>query len=71
MQFTDYSRLEEKAYRVVNLLAACDLLARAGISDNADTSFLAAHIAQPVLRIDHVTDFLNPLPVETLAFEAT
>lgn len=69
VQFTDCSRLEQKVDRMINLLADCDLAACAGIAANADTSFLAAHLARPVLRIDRATEFLKPLPLETLALE--
>jgi len=32
-----------------------------------DTSFLAAHLARPVLQMDDAKEFLAPLPIETLA----
>ena len=34
-----------------------------------DTSFLAAHLAKPVLQVDDAQKFLAPLPIETLAIE--
>jgi protein ImuB len=59
--------LREKIERTIDLLARCDLVARAGIAKNPDTSFLAAHLASPVLEIDEASEFLAPLPIETLA----
>jgi protein ImuB len=58
--------LHEKLERVITALARCDLTAQAGIADNPDTSFLAARLAQPVLQIDRASEFLDPLPIETL-----
>jgi hypothetical protein len=52
------------------LRAHCDLGARAGIAQNPDASFLAAHRAEPVLEIREAKKFLAPLPIETLAVEA-
>jgi hypothetical protein len=51
------------------LLAHCDLVARAGIAQNPDASFLAAHRAEPVLEIKEAKKFLAPLPIETVAVE--
>jgi protein ImuB len=59
--------LREKLERAVAGLARCDLVARAGLAKNPDASFLAAHLADPVLQIDQVNEFLAPLPIETLA----
>jgi len=67
VQFTQPHRLTEKVQRVIDSLARCDLVARAGIANNADASFLAAHLAQPVLQIETATEFFAPLPIETLA----
>jgi hypothetical protein len=55
---------------VIDLLAHCDLVARAGIAQNPDASFLAAHRAQAVLEIKEAKKFLAPLPIETVAVEA-
>jgi protein ImuB len=63
-------RLSEKLQNVVDLLAHCDLVARAGIAQNPDASFLAAHRAEPVLEIKEAKKFLAPLPIETVAVEA-
>jgi protein ImuB len=58
--------LREKMERTIDSLACCDLVARAGLAKNPDTSFLAAHLAEPVLQINEATEFLAPLPIETL-----
>jgi hypothetical protein len=56
-----------KLSRVIEQLAKCQITAQAGIAHLADTSFLAAHLARPVLQIDDTKEFLAPLPIETLA----
>jgi nucleotidyltransferase/DNA polymerase involved in DNA repair len=63
-------RLRQKLRHVIDLLARCDLVARAGIAQNADASFLAAHRAEPVLEVKEAKEFLAPLPIETLTVEA-
>ena len=70
VQFMQRIRLNEKLQNVIDLLAHCDLVARAGIAQNPDASFLAAHRAEPVLGIKEAKRFLAPLPIETLAVEA-
>src|SRR5207245_7216293 len=70
VQFMQPTRLSEKLQNVIDLLAHCDLVARAGIAQNPDASFLAAHRAEPVLGIKEAKRFLAPLPIETLAVEA-
>jgi len=59
-------RLREKLRQVIGSLARCDVIARAGIAQNPDASFLAAHRAEPVLEIKEAKKFLAPLPIETL-----
>jgi protein ImuB len=76
IQFTDNRNLSEKARhgesvlwrisRVIQQLAECDIAAQAAIAPTPDTSFLAAHLARPVLQIDDAREFLAPLPIETL-----
>jgi nucleotidyltransferase/DNA polymerase involved in DNA repair len=56
-----------KVFRVINQLAECDVIAQAGLSQTPDTSFLAAHLARPVLEIKEPKKFLAPLPIDTLA----
>jgi len=76
IQFTDNRNLSEKARhgesvlwrisRVIQQLAQCDIAAQAAIAPTPDSSFLAAHLARPVLQIDDAKEFLAPLPIETL-----
>jgi hypothetical protein len=67
IQFTDNRNLLEKVSRVVEQLKDGEIAAQAGIADKPDTSFLAAHLAQPVIQVDNAKTFLAPLPIETLA----
>lgn len=67
IQFTDNRDLTRKVSRVIDQLKVCGITAQAGIAHLPDTSFLAAHLARPVLEIDSVEKFLAPLPLETLA----
>src|SRR5437588_10502360 len=68
VQFTDNRDLTAKISRVIAKLAKCEIQAQAGVASLPDTSFLAAHLARPVLQIDEPKEFLAPLPIETLAF---
>lgn len=70
VQFMGQIELKKKLEHVIHLLARCDLTARAGIAQNPDASFLAAHLANPVLQVDETEQFLAPLPIETLAIDA-
>lgn len=67
VQFTDQRNLAEKVERVIARLAESEIIAQGGIADGPDTSFLAAHLAKPVLHIDNAKEFLALLPIETLA----
>ncbi len=67
VQFTDGKNLLAKVARIVEQLRGSDIHAQAGIAQTPDASFLAAHLAQPVLQVDDTKDFLAPLPIETLA----
>ena len=69
IQFTDDRNLVAKLGRVIERLGKCEITAQAGIARLPDASFLAAHLARPVLRIDDAQEFLAPLPIETLAIE--
>ena len=71
VQLMQPTHLTEKLQSVIDLLARCDLVAGAGIAENPDASFLAAHLAEPVLEIKEAKEFLAPLPIETLGVEAT
>jgi protein ImuB len=66
IQFTDNRNLNEKVSRVIQQLAECEIRGQAAIAPTPDTSFLAAHLARPVLQIDDAREFLTPLPIETL-----
>jgi protein ImuB len=70
VQFTDHRHLQAKVVRVIKQLAKCEIRAQAGITATPDTSFLAAHLARPVLHIENVKEFLAPLPVETLGISS-
>jgi protein ImuB len=57
--------------RVIEQLAECEIAAQAAIAPAPDISFLAAHLARPVLQIENAKEFLAPLPIETLATSST
>ena len=57
-----------KVSRVIEKLNHCGITAQAGIAPLPDASFFAAHLARPVLHVEKVKDFLDPLPIETLTF---
>jgi hypothetical protein len=56
-----------KVSYVVEQLAESEIVAQAGIAPTPDASFLAAHLARPVLQIDNASEFLAALPIEVLA----
>jgi nucleotidyltransferase/DNA polymerase involved in DNA repair len=63
----DCPDLSAKVCRVIDQLHECEICAQAAIAPTPDTSFLAAHLARPVLQIENAKEFLAPLPTETLA----
>ena len=67
VQFTDARNLGTKVTRVIEQLADFEIVAHAGIAPTPDASFLAAHLAKPVLQIENASEFLAALPIETLA----
>jgi hypothetical protein len=67
VQFTDIRNVATKVSYVVEQLADSELVAQAGIAPTPDASFLAAHLARPVLQIDNASEFLAALPIEVLA----
>jgi chorismate mutase len=67
IQFTDNRDVASKLSQVIEQLAECEITARGGIASTPDASFLAAHLARPVLEIEEAKEFLAPLPIETLA----
>ena len=60
------SQSHDNVLRVIEQLAECEILAQAGIAVTPDTSFLAAHLAKPVLQIENAKEFLALLPIEVL-----
>jgi hypothetical protein len=60
------SQCYDQVAHVIEQLGKCEIWAQAGIAVTADTSFLAAHLAQPVLQIENAKEFLAPLPIEVL-----
>ena len=71
VQFTDCRNLSEKVCRVLEQLAECEIRGQASIAPTPDSSFLAAHLARPMLQIENAKEFLGPLSIETLAMAAT
>jgi len=67
IKFTDDRSLSDKVSEIITRLGQLQILAQAGIASAPDTSFLAAHLAKPVLQVDDAKKFLAPLPIETLA----
>jgi protein ImuB len=67
VQFTDTRNLTAKVSCVVEQLTDSEIVAQAGIAPTPDASFLAAHLAKPVLQIDNASEFLAALPIEVLA----
>lgn len=67
VQFTDSRNLGHNVTRVIEQLAEAEMVGQAGIAPTPDASYLAAHLAKPVLQIDDVNEFFAPLPIETLA----
>jgi nucleotidyltransferase/DNA polymerase involved in DNA repair len=67
VQFTDPKNVAIKVTHVIEQLADSEIAAQAGIAPTPDTSFLAAHLASPVLQIDDSREFLAALPIEVLA----
>ena len=70
VQFTDCRNLSEKVCRVIEQLSECDICAQAAVAPTPDSSFLAAHLARPMLEIENAKEFLARLPIETLAVTA-
>src|SRR5688572_3621110 len=69
VQFTDTKHLATKVTEVVAQLAESGIIAQAGIAPTPDASFLAAHLATPVLEVGDSTQFLAALPIEVLAID--
>jgi nucleotidyltransferase/DNA polymerase involved in DNA repair len=67
VQFTETRNVAAKVAQVVEQLEMSEIIAQAGLAPTPDASFLAAHLARPVLEIDDATEFLAALPIEVLA----
>jgi len=67
VQFTDTRNVMAKVSYVVEQLGDSEIVAQAGIAPTPDASFLAAHLARPVLQIDNAGEFLAALPIEVQA----
>ena len=67
VQFTDARNVGTKVTSMIEQLADFEIIAHAGIAPTPDASFLAAHLAKPVLQIEDASEFLAALPIETLA----
>lgn len=67
IQFTDPKNPTVRVTEVIAQLAVSEIIAQAGIAPTPDASFLAAHLARPVLQVDDSTEFLAALPIEVLA----
>ena len=67
VQFTDCRNLRENVELMIEQLAQCEICAQAAVAPTSDISFLAAHLARPVLQIENEKECLAPLPIETLA----
>ena len=62
VQFTDAKNLRQKMERVIGQLSEAEIAAQGGIAPTPETSFLAAHLAKPVLEIEDASEFLAALP---------
>jgi protein ImuB len=71
VQFMNCRNLREKVWCVIEQLLECRICAQAAVAPTPDISFLAAHLARPVLQIENAKEFLAPLPIETLAMAGT
>jgi len=67
VEFTDTRNLSGKVSKAIAGLADVEIVAQAGIAPHPDASFLAAHLAEPVLQIKDAGEFLAALPIEVLA----
>ena len=66
VHFTDGRNLLEKTSSVIQQLTESEIIAQAGLGPTPDISFLAAHMAKPILQVDNASQFLSHLPIETL-----
>ena len=67
VQFHDNRDLKTKVEELVEHLSRSDVTAQAGIAPEPDSSFLAAHLARPVLHITDPKQYFAPLSIDILA----
>jgi hypothetical protein len=67
VEFTDPRNIAVKTATVVRQLTDSEITIQAGIAPTPDASFLAAHLAKPLLQIQDAREFLAELPIEVLA----
>ena len=67
VQFTNQKNILRKVENVLLQLEEIGINAQGAIAPTSDASFLAAHLARPILQVDDAKDFLTPLPIEILA----
>jgi len=70
IQFTDTENPGFRITRVITQLREAEIVAQAGIAATPNASFLAAHLAKPILQIENTDHFLAALPLETLTMLA-
>ena len=66
VQFMDDRNRRIPISKVIGQFECCGISARAGIGPTPDVSYLAAHMADPLLEVKDAGDFLAPLPLEVL-----
>jgi hypothetical protein len=66
IEFSQTRRMEKNLERVIADLFAMRIRARAGMAHTPDASLLAAHMANPVLKLGDTKTFLASLPLEAL-----
>jgi protein ImuB len=67
VQFSRLDNLCQKVTSIISRLGALEIHAQSGVAPTPDMSFLAAHLARPVLQISDPEKFLDPLPIDILA----
>ena len=70
VEFTNPKNVAAKMAAVVCQLTDSEVTAQAGIAPTPDASFLAAHLAKPLLQIEDAREFLAELPIDVLAISA-
>jgi protein ImuB len=59
----------KRAHAIVAQLVQCGFAAQVGVAVTPDLALLAAHAAVSVRVVEKATEFLAPLPIETLALD--